>query len=216
MNALLDLTGQRFFSWIVTGRGTNRGRCTMWSCVCDCGVAKDVGASNLTDGRSRSCGHGRPALSSLISTTHGESDRTPEYFAWMGMKNRCKATRGQHLKDYVKRGITVCRKWERSYEAFLAHIGRRPSAGHSLDRINNNLGYRPGNVRWATRQEQNANRHYCRKFTAFGETKTVSEWARDPRCLVSCTCILRRTERGIPFETAIATKGRIYDICNRI
>lgn len=83
---------------------------------------------------------------------------TPEYVAWNAMVQRC--TRESHpaFKNYGKRGITVCAEWRHDFSAFLAHIGQRPSADYSLDRIDNERGYEPGNVRWATYDVQMRNR----------------------------------------------------------
>jgi len=123
-----------------------------WLCTCDCGENKVIMSGNLHNGTSRSCGcrNGQPR--------HGLRN-TPEYRAWSAMKTRCynKKT-GDKYRIYGGRGITVCREWLHNFPAFLEHIGNRPSTGHSLDRINNNGNYEPGNVRWATRKEQQQNR----------------------------------------------------------
>lgn len=79
--------------------------------------------------------------------------------------------------NYGGRGITVCERWL-SYEAFLADVGERPTAKHTLDRYPNNDGhYEPGNVRWATRKEQARNRRSARMVTIDGETRSAIEWA---------------------------------------
>lgn len=91
---------------------------------------------------------------------HGMS-HTPEYSAWRNMVGRC--TPGSrryevHREYYGDRGITVCDQWRASFVNFLADVGPRPSDQHSLDRIDNDKGYEPGNVRWATASEQAQNR----------------------------------------------------------
>jgi hypothetical protein len=99
--------------------------------------------------------------------THGDSrngTRTPEYMAWQSMNNRCRNPAHPNFKYYGKRGITVCNRWSNNYENFLADMGRRPTPGHSLDRINNDRGYEPLNCRWATRTQQMRNRQ-PRKLT---------------------------------------------------
>ncbi len=83
---------------------------------------------------------------------------TVEYSAWMNMKSRVRGYTDEQTKLYVDRGITVCQEWETDFLAFLSHIGPRPSSAHSLDRKDNNKGYEPGNVRWATSSEQALNR----------------------------------------------------------
>jgi len=93
------------------------------------------------------------------------------------MKSRCSTYPGTELYEhYCGRGIRVCRKWRNSFKAFLADVGPAPSPAHTLDRIDNNKGYRPGNVRWATMLEQARNKPICQKIRFRGESKTLSEW----------------------------------------
>ena len=92
---------------------------------------------------------------------HGHSSKanpTPEYRAWSAMKTRCFNVRARSYKDYGGRGITVCPYWRISFENFLADVGHRPSKFHSLNRINNNGNYEPGNVEWTTADNQTTNR----------------------------------------------------------
>lgn len=88
-------------------------------------------------------------------TTHGLS-RSPEYSVWSSMWQRCSNPKNEHYDRYGGRGIEVCARWEQ-FENFLSDIGLRPSPAHSIDRIDNNKNYEPGNVRWATDTEQNRN-----------------------------------------------------------
>jgi hypothetical protein len=92
----------------------------------------------------------------IRSRTHGRFG-TPEYRVWAAMKRRCCNPNVWNFHRYGGRGIRMCDEWRDSFAAFYAHIGQRPSAQHSVDRIDNNGNYEPGNVRWATRQQQRAN-----------------------------------------------------------
>ena len=85
----------------------------------------------------------------------------PEYRSWQMMKNRCLNPAARDFSYYGGRGIKVCKRWENSYENFLADMGRRPSPAHTLDRKNSDGNYTPSNCRWATREEQSRNRAYA-------------------------------------------------------
>jgi len=89
--------------------------------------------------------------------THRRS-RTPLWWIWCAIKQRCANPRCKDYPAYGGRGITICARWSSSFEAFLEDVGERPSDAHSIDRIENDRGYEPGNVRWATGVEQARNR----------------------------------------------------------
>lgn len=82
----------------------------------------------------------------------------PLYFTWRGMRERCRSPKHHAYHDYGGRGIRVCDRWNSSFSAFAEDMGQRPSAAHTLDRINSNGNYEPGNVRWATAKQQANNR----------------------------------------------------------
>lgn len=88
---------------------------------------------------------------------HGMND-APEYKVWAGMKRRCLNKNDPSYAGYGAKGVTVCDEWVHSFQAFYDHIGERPSAEHSIDRIDNSKGYEPNNVRWATKLQQSINR----------------------------------------------------------
>lgn len=160
MGRLIDLTSQRFGRLVVLERSTDAKKQPQWLCVCDCGTQCVVMGAHLRWGHTLSCGCLQIERAGDAGRTHGEagSKRTAEYRAWALMLRRCNNPNSHEFKYYGGRGITVCAEWLNSYEAFLAHLGRRPSPQHSVDRFpDNNGNYEPGNVRWATRHQQSLN-----------------------------------------------------------
>ena len=110
----------------------------------------------------------------MSKTTHGLS-RTPEYYAWINMKHRCFNPNHKQYLYYGGRGITVCDRWL-NLENFLADMGSRPSAKHSLDRIDNNGDYSPKNCKWSTKAEQENNKRTNHLITIVNETYTIVQW----------------------------------------
>jgi hypothetical protein len=150
---LVDMTGQSFGRLTVIGRAENAGKRTRWLCRCECGGEKPFQRGDLLFGRAVSCGCYRNA----VHTKHGLC-HTSEYSIWAGMNDRCSNPNNNAWKYYGGRGIKVCDRWRASFEAFFADIGPRPTSKHSIDRINNDGNYEPGNVRWATATVQANNK----------------------------------------------------------
>jgi len=103
-----------------------------------------------------------------------------EYRCWSSLKSRCLNPKSSSFAYYGGRGISVCDRWRDSFEAFLADMGKKPSPRHSIDRIDNDGNYEPGNCRWATRAEQLANRRPY-KLTWIGFYKVT----KNPRATVA-------------------------------
>jgi hypothetical protein len=130
-------------------------------------------------------------------TTHRHTSKggTKEYRAWRAMLNRCYREKDISYHRYGGRGVTVCDAWRKDFVAFLNEVGMSPSPEHSIDRFpDNNGNYEPGNVRWATRKEQDRNRRSSHTLTIDGVTKTIVEWCEASG--LKHTTISRRLERG--------------------
>lgn len=117
------------------------------------------------------------------------------------MKQRCANPKNYAYSRYGGRGIIVCERWRSSFESFFSDLGPRPSAAHSLDRIDNNGNYEPGNVRWATREEQGNNKRNNRLFELNGETKSLKQWSREFG--VGYKNLHKRISKGIPLLLAL-------------
>jgi hypothetical protein len=149
--------GAFFHRWTVSclavpGTSAIRQR---WLCRCVCGTVSSVSTQALVHGGSRSCGCLRRERAAKATFRHGYSART-EYGIWKTLRARCNNKKNVAYVRYGARGIRVCSAWDCSdgFPAFLACVGKRPSPNHTIDRINNDGNYEPGNVRWATTQEQ--------------------------------------------------------------
>lgn len=140
----------------------------LWIFQRDCGRVKIIRLYNVTSGASRSCGCLRKEITGEMRKTHGA--RLPDarpglrgaYISWASMHTRCKNPNRAQWKDYGGRGITVCRRWSgrEGFAHFLMDMGERPE-GTTLDRIENDGNYEPGNCRWADDFVQNQNRRSC-------------------------------------------------------
>ncbi len=156
----VNLSGHRFGRLTVIQPAASRGRRTQWLVRCDCGTQKSVGTEALRAGQTFSCGCLAREAIRRRSLTHGDSagyQRTKEYRAWCHAKGRCFNPNDGKYPCYGGRGIRMCEEWSASFESFLQYMGRCPK-GASLDRIDVNGNYEPGNCRWASKEVQHRNR----------------------------------------------------------
>jgi hypothetical protein len=211
MSTFNDITGQQFGRLtVIERRENNRHGKTMWRCQCACGASDFIVLANsLTAGRTLSCGCIQ--LEQLTKRNVGHNlSKHPLYPIWLGMMQRCHNPRSKPYVYYGSRGITVCERWH-SVENFIADIAPRPSAKHTLDRINNDRGYSPDNCRWATRSEQRDNQRPLshqrgqhrtnRIITAFNKSLHLAEWAKQTG--IHRATISTRLRAGWPPEKAL-------------
>lgn len=123
-------------------------------CQCDCGNTKEMFLTNLTTGKTESCG--------CINRTHGLSG-TPEYGVWQGMIGRCHNPNHVDYCSYGEKGVEVCDRWKASFESFIEDMGRRPTDAHTIERIDVYSGYSPDNCIWLERDKQAANKRKERR-----------------------------------------------------
>ena len=195
-----DLTGKIYKRWTVLEfAGKNKGRVSMWLVRCDCGTEKVVLSSSLKNGTSKSCGClVKDWLSETKpSTKHGLTG-VPEYKIWEGMWSRCTNPKG---KDYVKYKERTPPDIWKDFSVFFKEMGNRPSVKHTIDRIDNDKPYGPGNCRWATAEEQSLNRKSNRYMTYLGQTKTISEWAK--KLDIGYSTLRNRLDLGYSDEEAL-------------
>lgn len=165
-----DLTGRSFCGWVVLRRAPTRLRKSVYVCRCVCGTEREVFGNNLVRGVSTNCG----CISVRGNHSHGQT-HTKIYRIWATMVQRCTNSRHKDFHKYGGRGIRVCDQWL-VFERFFEDMGHKPD-GLSLDRIDNNGIYEPGNCRWSAPKQQCRNTRKNRIVEHDNKKVTVAEWA---------------------------------------
>lgn len=199
-----DHTGSVFNKLTVIGKTkSDKNGQSYWRCVCECGKEIETRSSSLINGHTKSCGCLKSdfAASSARAIKHGRS-RTPVYNIWKCIKARCNKPSHDAFERYGGRGITICERWENSFDNFLSDMGERPSSSHSIDRINNDIGYNKDNCRWATRIEQSRNTSKNVFIEHNGKRMCVVEWSE--LLGINSSTICNRLRKGWSVEKALS------------
>lgn len=164
-----------------------------WLCECKCGKTKVVPGWRLRNGSVTSCG--------CSHVKHGQV-RSPEYTIWNGMIQRCTNPKNKSYPDYGGRGIKVDPRWL-DFANFYSDMGQRPGPEYSIDRKENDLGYEPGNCRWATPEEQVNNKRSNRLLTYNGKTQNLKKWSIELG--IKHRTIITRLHRGWSVERTLGS-----------
>lgn len=169
-----------------------------YECKCTCGATTFVPWHALKSGNTKSCG-------CINRTADGRGD-WPEYKVWREMLRRCENPTHKRFHEWGGRGISVCDRWH-DFDLFLEDMGFRPSAAHSIERVDNDEGYAPNNCVWATRKQQANNQSSNKLMTLGGKVQSMAKWA-DELNLPYSTIRSRKNNLGWTDEKALTTPIR--------
>jgi hypothetical protein len=197
---LNDLSGLKIEKWTILKRIENRyGNVAYWLCKCDCGNEVEVAGRSITQGISKQCKTCSNQINGKKNIPHGKckKKKIPEYHIWRSMKERCTNPKNKGYHNYGERGIKVYKRWLNSFQCFLKDVGLKPSKNHSLDRIDNNRGYFPKNVRWATRKEQARN---TRKQNLVFENKIIPICELEMKIGIARSNLIKMIRMGMTYD----------------
>ncbi len=137
---------------------------------------------------------------SIVYPRRRDGRLVPEANTWRSMKQRCQNPKAHEYENYGGRGITICERWSSSFDLFCEDMGPRPP-GTSIERIDNNGNYEPGNCKWASRIEQRRNTRFNRLLTLNGRTQPMSAWVEETG--IQWDTIYARLKRGWSIEKAL-------------
>lgn len=176
MRRFIDLTNQKFGRLTALYRLHNTDGKTKWLCICECGNLAETSLSHLRNGGAKSCGCLHKEMMIQTFTKHNKSN-TRLYNIWQGMKKRCYNINDEAYKYYGGRGIKVCNEWLNDFQAFYDWaMNNDYKENLTIDRIDVDTDYKPGNCRWATNKDQQRNKRSNNYYTINGETHCLKEW----------------------------------------
>ena len=187
-----QLEGRHFGKLTVVQRIRTADGKGAWQCSCECGGTRIATTGHLERGQATSCGCARER--------HGRKG-SRAYSIWQGMRDRCSREKHKDWQAYGGRGIAVCARWNDSFTAFLEDMGE-PPAGATIERIDNDRGYEPGNCEWRGRVDQARNRRNSILLAHNGREQCLSAWAEELG--VSYWRLHGRYKRGWSAERILA------------
>jgi hypothetical protein len=176
----------------------DRGGHPYYLCRCKCGKTKTVRISTVISGNVNGC-------NSCSKIKHGHNQvgqMSSEYKSWESAKQRVTNPNCEGYESYGGRGIAMCDRWLESFSEFLKDMGPKPSPHHTIERLDSDDGYYPGNCVWATLAEQNRNKKGVIRITHNGKTQCAAEWERELGFRDGA--IREKLSKGLTFEQAIA------------
>ena len=177
--------GDRYGNVVVLSFKYKKDGRDMWECQCDCGKIFIARGSNLRSGNTKSCGCNFRKNARLYHIKHNNCN-SRLYHIWHSIKQRCLDKNRPEYNRYGGRGITICNEWINDFQAFYDWaMANGYQDNLSIDRIDNDRGYFPENCRFVTRDVQQNNTRYNHKITIDGETKNITQWAREYNLNVS-------------------------------
>lgn len=225
-----DMVGRRFGDLVVMHEAPKQRGSRQWICQCDCGSESTKNQQKLLSGNTTSCGAHRSASTMAKMRAYQATpaaalpgkrnrrfpvdtdSRSRLCYLFNNMHQRCKNQNHDKYIYYGGRGIRVCDEW-REYGTFREWaIGSGYADTLSIDRIDVDGPYSPQNCRWIPQEKQASNKRNNVRLTAFGETKIVAEWVRDPRCTVDRSTLHERLQRGWIVTDAIAAPSKRPDL----
>lgn len=173
-----------------------------WNCRCDCGNERVIERGSLVSKRTTSCG----CVQREAVTTHGLW-KHPLYKTWSDMMQRCHSPKSKDYANYSGRGITVCDRWRNDVAVFIADCPPRPDDALTIDRIDNDRGYEPGNIQWSTSRQQAHNTSRNVWIVVHDFAMTVTQWARFFGLSHNALTEFSR-RRKIPIKEVVASRVR--------
>jgi hypothetical protein len=179
-----------------------------WLCLCECGQEIVLAGEHIKRKRNSKCicsSRQDLRIPEPWNPSHGIA-KHPLYNIWIGMIDRCRNPNNISYKRYGDRGIQVCDRWMNSIESFAEDMGPRPSAVHSIDRLDNDGPYSPENCEWRTSAEQNRNQCSNVWFEHEGRKMVISDWAKELG--VERKTLIHRLKIGVPVAIAFSAEAR--------